>query len=169
VTTLLNRGPRNCPLYCPNVRMPFSRPNMSFVQCSRPFWNAPTSCRSRFVSSRRPGRPLCRKGSVPAMAVSISYSDDLAIKDVGSLGEALREDAENLLSAALNGQDAELSVLLCSDEYILQLNRIWRQVASATDVLSFPQNDPIVRLAIYPFSGENDPRQKLCSGPLEFL
>jgi ssRNA-specific RNase YbeY (16S rRNA maturation enzyme) len=96
------------------------------------------------------------------MAVSISYSDDLAMKDVGSLGEALREDAESLLSAALNGQEAELSVLLCSDEYILQLNRIWRQVASATDVLSFPQNDPIVRHDIYPFSGENHPREKLC-------
>jgi ssRNA-specific RNase YbeY (16S rRNA maturation enzyme) len=103
------------------------------------------------------------------MAVSISYSDDLAMKGVDSLGEALREDAENLLSVALDGQEAELSVLLCSDEYILQLNRIWRQVASATDVLSFPQDDPIVRLDIYPFLGENHARQNLCFGPKEFL
>lgn len=44
-------------------------------------------------------------------------------------------------SDGLQKRDAgtvELSVVLCSDEYIAQLNKEWRQVSGPTDVLSFP-------------------------------
>ena len=35
----------------------------------------------------------------------------------------------------------ELSVVLCDDTYITELNEEWRGKASATDVLSFPAAD----------------------------
>jgi probable rRNA maturation factor len=35
----------------------------------------------------------------------------------------------------------ELSVVLCDDAYITELNEEWRGKASATDVLSFPAAD----------------------------
>lgn len=35
----------------------------------------------------------------------------------------------------------ELSVVLCDDAYITELNQEWRGKAAATDVLSFPATD----------------------------
>ncbi len=49
-------------------------------------------------------------------------------------------DAEALL-AALELEDAELSVVLCDDARIAELNAAWRGVDGPTDVLSFPQED----------------------------
>ena len=43
---------------------------------------------------------------------------------------------------ALGRPDAELSVLLTGDRTIRSLNRRWRGVDRATDVLSFPLHDP---------------------------
>jgi len=40
--------------------------------------------------------------------------------------------------------NCEVSVLLASDEFVHDLNLRYRGVDSATDVLSFPQEDPIV-------------------------
>ena len=37
--------------------------------------------------------------------------------------------------------DAEVSVTFCDDEYIRKLNKQFRDIDSATDVLSFPLND----------------------------
>jgi ssRNA-specific RNase YbeY (16S rRNA maturation enzyme) len=53
----------------------------------------------------------------------------------------LREDAAALLAAAVSDGDAELSVLLCTDDFIADLNSKWRNIARPTDVLSFPQGD----------------------------
>jgi probable rRNA maturation factor len=50
----------------------------------------------------------------------------------------LRADAERLLNAA-GLPDCELSLTLTSDRAIRALNRDWRGVDSATDVLSFSQ------------------------------
>ena len=44
--------------------------------------------------------------------------------------------------AALGRPDASLSVLLTTDGRIRTLNRRWRSVDHATDVLSFPAHDP---------------------------
>jgi rRNA maturation RNase YbeY len=49
-------------------------------------------------------------------------------------------DAEALL-AALELEGAELSVVLCNDERIAEMNAAWRGVDGPTDVLSFPQED----------------------------
>ncbi len=53
---------------------------------------------------------------------------------------ALRDDAALMLNA-VGEVHAELSVLLCDDGAIRELNRTWRGVDQATDVLSFPQGD----------------------------
>lgn len=52
---------------------------------------------------------------------------------------AVIADAERLL-AALELGGAELSILLCDDARIRDLNRVWRGVDAPTDVLSFPQD-----------------------------
>lgn len=56
------------------------------------------------------------------------------------LRTAVRADAETLL-AALGLEQAELSLMLCDDAAIRDLNRDWRGVDAPTDVLSFPQED----------------------------
>ena len=47
-----------------------------------------------------------------------------------------------LILEALGETEAELSVLLVTDESIRELNRDYRGVDRATDVLSFPQREP---------------------------
>lgn len=54
--------------------------------------------------------------------------------------EPIRADAERVL-AALGLSDRELSVVLCDDPFIQDLNRRWRGLDRPTDVLSFPQGD----------------------------
>ncbi|MCZ6805645.1 MAG: rRNA maturation RNase YbeY [Deltaproteobacteria bacterium] len=48
--------------------------------------------------------------------------------------------AEAMLSA-LSLEDAELSILLCDDATIRKLNRRYRKINKATDVLAFPMQD----------------------------
>lgn len=55
--------------------------------------------------------------------------------------DAMLADAEALLDT-LGLSDAELSVVLCDDAFISPLNAQWRDKPTATDVLSFPQNEP---------------------------
>jgi probable rRNA maturation factor len=52
----------------------------------------------------------------------------------------LRWRAEAMLDA-LGMPDAELSILLCDDETIRQLNRQYRKKNKPTDVLAFPMNE----------------------------
>jgi probable rRNA maturation factor len=54
------------------------------------------------------------------------------------------EDIERVAAAALTQMDrseAEVSILLCRDPYIHELNRIHRNQDKPTDVLSFSQTD----------------------------
>ncbi|MBM4367891.1 MAG: rRNA maturation RNase YbeY [Deltaproteobacteria bacterium] len=53
---------------------------------------------------------------------------------------ALKADATRLL-ALLGRPRAELSVLLCDDAFIAELNRQYRQKEGPTDVLSFAMDD----------------------------
>jgi ssRNA-specific RNase YbeY (16S rRNA maturation enzyme) len=57
----------------------------------------------------------------------------------------LKRDAVDLVTAALfhdsEPSDTELSIVLCSDDFIQNLNSQWRDKNQPTDVLSFPQED----------------------------
>lgn len=60
--------------------------------------------------------------------------------------EGVEWNEDTLTKVALQALDAfglhgELSLVLCDDEVISQLNRDWRGVEGATDVLSFPQEE----------------------------
>lgn len=44
----------------------------------------------------------------------------------------------------LIAREQELSIVLCDDAFIRELNREWRGKDAATDVLSFGQDDPVV-------------------------
>jgi ssRNA-specific RNase YbeY (16S rRNA maturation enzyme) len=48
------------------------------------------------------------------------------------------EDFEDLDQS----ETVELSVMLCNDACIQELNKQWRQKDTSTDVLSFPQDQP---------------------------
>ena len=73
-----------------------------------------------------------------AVAVAVEGLDQAPV-------EPVLADAAALLAAALPDEpDAELSLVLCSDAHIRELNRTWRDRDTATDVLSFPQDDPVV-------------------------
>ena len=57
--------------------------------------------------------------------------------------KALAVAMEAIEEEALEGtQVAEVTVTLCSDERIRELNQEWRGEDKATDVLSFPQDQP---------------------------
>ncbi|CAI7742299.1 unnamed protein product [Closterium sp. NIES-53] len=69
-----------------------------------------------------------------------------------ALAEELRLDAASALALAMEEFEevqsgtgvaaAEMSVLLCTDACIRELNNEWRGVDAPTDVLSFPQDQP---------------------------
>ncbi|MEQ1567221.1 MAG: rRNA maturation RNase YbeY [Myxococcota bacterium] len=56
--------------------------------------------------------------------------------------ETLAADARRWL-AAVGLPEAEWSIVLCDDAFIRPLNAEWRGKDSATDVLSFPQEEPV--------------------------
>lgn len=54
----------------------------------------------------------------------------------------LRALTKRLLQSEGKSPGAEVSLLLCNDSLIRELNGRYRGIDSATDVLSFPQGDP---------------------------
>jgi probable rRNA maturation factor len=78
------------------------------------------------------------------ITVDVSVTDDLDhYHSSVMLVSELQADAKRLVRQALHDESAELSIMLCSDEYIKALNCKWRGVEKPTDVLSFPQDDDI--------------------------
>ena len=78
------------------------------------------------------------------LRVDVAFAEGITQNE--PLLEQVTEDALALLKSALNpdnqdgfDDEAELSVVLCDDAYIRELNRQWRSKDAATDVLSFPQ------------------------------
>ncbi|MBX2800946.1 MAG: rRNA maturation RNase YbeY [Myxococcales bacterium] len=61
-------------------------------------------------------------------------------EDLASETGALRVDAQRMLEVLERGAQ-ELSVVLCDDRFIRDLNDRFRGKAEPTDVLSFPQGD----------------------------
>lgn len=100
---------------------------------------------SRRLPARLGSRP--RSSAACSIVVDVSSTDDLAERSATLVSaDRLRTDATGLVSAAVKGENAELSVLLCSDAFIADLNAQWRSVEKPTDVLSFPQGGGEVRL-----------------------
>lgn len=70
--------------------------------------------------------------------------------------DRLRADARDLMAAA-ELPDCELSLSLVSDRAIRALNRNYRGIDSATDVLSFSQIEQASAAPTYPLVVTNDP------------
>jgi probable rRNA maturation factor len=81
----------------------------------------------------------------------IDLSIEGALPEVDA--EALERDAGRVL-VALGLGECELSLLLCDDAFIRPLNAQWRGKDSATDVLSFPQEEDVSLLAPPPVLGD---------------
>lgn len=80
------------------------------------------------------------------LRVEVSFEEG-TVEDE-DLQRAVHCDALLLLNSALNpdkdaafDEEAELSILLCKDGYIRELNNQWRSKDAPTDVLSFPQEE----------------------------
>ncbi len=67
---------------------------------------------------------------------------DICVAEMAEAPEGLTVEADALaLVQALGLDEVELSVVLCDDAYIHQLNEGWRGKDAPTDVLSFPQQE----------------------------
>lgn len=71
---------------------------------------------------------------------------DLQVRNLSSRKRLYRRDelralAERICAGEAVGESAEVSVVFCDDLFIAELNRRYRRVDGATDVLSFPQPD----------------------------
>lgn len=74
---------------------------------------------------------------------------DICLEDIDlseEFVEDVRLDAHSMISSVFNPESdldydehVQLSIVLCSDVWIRDLNKKWRQKDTATDVLSFPQ------------------------------
>ncbi|MFT4571331.1 MAG: putative rRNA maturation factor [Hyphomicrobiaceae bacterium] len=69
--------------------------------------------------------------------MAVDVVDEIGAEQVA----ATCERAANKIITLLELGTAELVVLLCDDERIRELNRSWRQRDTATDVLSFAQEE----------------------------
>ncbi len=78
--------------------------------------------------------------SIPRIDVNFSDDAPKAEMDVEVIAQTAIEAACNSLEIDLH-QDAELSILICGDATIRQLNDQWREKDKPTNVLSFP-NEP---------------------------
>lgn len=129
---------------------------LCFVPSSFPCRPAPRITKS--LVNRRP-YSVCRRNT-PRAALPPQEEADWIIVDVSlrgldenarPLASTIQHDGRALVYKALHNQPAELSLVLCSDAEILELNTAWRGKEKPTDVLSFPQNDEVVRAHIFPF------------------
>ncbi len=86
----------------------------------------------RLVNTR--ARYVCSRAQPRAVIQSTAEADwiivDVALRDVDegvrTLATELQRDGRALVKRALHNQPAELSLLLCSDDEILKLNKNWR-------------------------------------------
>ena len=78
--------------------------------------------------------------SLPVPLDRVLLAEEGMAEDLG-LGSSVEEDACALLAAAGLDDGEQLSVTLCGDERIRELNKQWRSIDAATDVLSFPMDD----------------------------
>eukprot|EP00871_Galdieria_phlegrea_P002931 jgi/Galph1/3639/GphlegSOOS_G2252.1 len=95
-------------------------------------------------------KPLKGQFPTPCSCPIAEYTVDIAVQDINSVDDALISQLEidcyQLLDVSMKQEivraaNYELSVVLCSDQFIRNLNKHWRDKNEATDVLSFPQDD----------------------------
>lgn len=92
------------------------------------------------VSTADGGEPLVFN-SLPVPLARVVLSEEGGSVQKLGMGVAMEQDACALLGAAGLDDGEQLSLTLCDDESIQQLNQEWRQIDKPTDVLSFPMDD----------------------------
>lgn len=131
------------------------QPLLAFAQCTPlplsrfSSTQLPPVCNSRKVhgSNRAlyPKTPFAQL-SPPNKEVDWIFVDTVVKGQAELVPEALerdiQDDAMTLIRVARRDAPTELSVVLCDDREISELNSRWRGIDKFTDVLSFPQDDP---------------------------
>ncbi|KAL3144565.1 hypothetical protein ABBQ32_004294 [Trebouxia sp. C0010 RCD-2024] len=116
--------------------------------------------RKAYEAREPPHYGLCCTSRSYAISVSPTHSYEVDVMVEGrnqvldrhatdQLAGLVRQDGSDLMQQALKQGvldpaqccSVELSVVLCGDAYITELNQEWRGKAAATDVLSFPAAD----------------------------
>ncbi|KAG0611083.1 hypothetical protein M758_7G113900 [Ceratodon purpureus] len=115
-------------------------------------WMAPWAEQGRFGNEMRAVSSSSPPGEEVAVEVPViveGLEGELEEVELGAVVEQLEIDAPLAVKLAIEGfedfeqSDAvELSVMLCDDARIRELNKEWRGKDSATDVLSFAQDQP---------------------------
>ena len=75
--------------------------------------------------------------------ICFGFSDQTELKNGKEFKKAIKKAAETVLKFENETRKAELSVTVCNDGYIRELNRDYRGKDKATDVLSFPASDDL--------------------------
>lgn len=83
----------------------------------------------------------------PRIDIAVEATEWAQVEDVSSLAEAAILAATGASGAALR-PDAEISILLCNDSFIQELNRTWRGIDRPTNVLSFPAGKDVAELGL---------------------
>lgn len=83
---------------------------------------------------------------MPARHAKGTTRVDLQVRNLSARKRLYRREdlqalAERVCTAEGVGPRAEISVVLCDDPFMAELNRRYRQIEGPTDVLSFPQPD----------------------------
>lgn len=78
----------------------------------------------------------------PVIDIAIETEAWRALDDPAGLAETVI--GQSISQSGVRVADgAEISIVLCDDAFIAELNRKWRQLDKATNVLSFPSGGPI--------------------------
>lgn len=75
--------------------------------------------------------------------ICFGFSDQTELKNGKEFKKAIKKAAETALKFENETRKTELSVTVCNDGYIRELNRDYRGKDKATDVLSFPASDEL--------------------------
>jgi probable rRNA maturation factor len=81
-----------------------------------------------------------------AIDIAVEHEAWTAVGDIDALAHRAVAAALAEIGGADDGadvfEDAELSLVLCNDAFIQELNKTWRGKDKATNVLSFPTDEP---------------------------
>lgn len=78
----------------------------------------------------------------PVIDIAIETEAWEAFEDPAGLAESVIGQSISQSGVRIS-EGAEISIVLCDDAFIAELNRKWRQIDKPTNVLSFPSGGPI--------------------------
>ena len=78
----------------------------------------------------------------PVIDIAIETEAWDAFEDPAGLAESVIGQSISQSGVRIS-EGAEISIVLCDDAFIAELNRKWRQIDKPTNVLSFPSGGPI--------------------------